>query len=226
VAVPLADVSAPRRGEIAGGGGAMRAVALSSGVFASVSNRPNKTLPAYPRHQTACPSNIVVGPGYLEPEPEPDFFTIAVSIATIRRRIARPACDDRSVGSERARQGSKIAADSVAERLAIRWNRAFSSLAKSGSGSGSGSGSTGRLPTSHLLCGEVVVEVVVIDPQPEHDAKRLTLAVSRLPWLPKTKSRVTTTPALTRKHAAALRRESLRPIDWLIAHGKIDRPYA
>jgi hypothetical protein len=25
---------------------------------------------------------------------EPDFFTIAVSIATIRRRIARPACDD------------------------------------------------------------------------------------------------------------------------------------
>jgi hypothetical protein len=55
-----------------------------------------------------------------EPEPEPDFFTIAVSIAAIRRRIARAACDAGSVVSERTRQASKIAADSVAERLAIR----------------------------------------------------------------------------------------------------------
>jgi hypothetical protein len=54
-----------------------------------------------------------------EPEPEPDFFTIAVSIGPIRRRIARPACDDGSVVSERTRQASKIAADSVAERLAL-----------------------------------------------------------------------------------------------------------
>ena len=82
---------------------------------------PRKTLKgptiSVPRHRGSDRLRLAKAEAEPEPEPEPDFFTIAVSIATIRRRSARPACDDGSVVSERTRQASKIAADSVAERL-------------------------------------------------------------------------------------------------------------
>ena len=54
-----------------------------------------------------------------EPEPEPDRFTIAVSMAAIRSSTERPAAKD-SLARHSARQASRIAADSVAERQAIR----------------------------------------------------------------------------------------------------------